>query len=158
VVINSSVLPKCHYLMGNQFIGDLFLNIVSNAVKFDTAKRVKVDIGITEDRSAKGDYWLISIVDRGRGIPDDRKKAVFERFATGMTGIKGFGLGLSIVSTIVEKFGGRIWVEDRIQGDFSKGAVFKVLLPKARPPPEPLPALSLPMAPVAVPGNNGVKP
>ena len=158
VVINSSVLPKCHYIMGNQFIGDLFLNIVSNAVKFDTAKRVKVDIGITEDRSAKGDYWLISIVDRGRGIPDDRKKAVFERFATGMTGIKGFGLGLSIVSTIVEKFGGRIWVEDRIQGDFSKGAVFKVLLPKARPPPEPLPALSLPMAPVAVPGNNGVKP
>jgi signal transduction histidine kinase len=96
-------------------------------------------------------------VDRGRGIPDDRKKAVFERFATGMTGIKGFGLGLSIVSTIVEKLGGRIWVDDRIQGDFSKGAVFKVLLPKARPSPGPA-SVSSSMASVAVPSNNGAKP
>ena len=51
-----------------------------------------------------------------------------------MTGIKGFGLGLSIVSTIVEKMQGRIWVEDRVRGDFSQGSVFKVMLPKAPPP------------------------
>jgi len=76
--------------------------------------------------------WTIP-TDRGRGIPDDRKRTVFERFATGATGVKGFGLGLSIVGTIVEKFQGRIWVEDRVRGDFSKGAVFKVMLPKARP-------------------------
>ena len=51
-----------------------------------------------------------------------------------MTGIKGFGLGLSIVGAVVEKVGGRIWVEDRIKGDFSKGTVFKIALPKANPP------------------------
>jgi signal transduction histidine kinase len=57
---------------------------------------------------------------------------VFERFATGMTGVKGFGIGLSIVSALVEKYGGRIWAEDRIKGDFSKGSVFKIALPKAK--------------------------
>jgi len=51
-----------------------------------------------------------------------------------MTGVKGFGLGLSIVKSIVDKFGGRIWVEDRVGGDFTKGTVFKIKLPKAPNP------------------------
>jgi len=134
VVIVPLVSPGVHYVLGNDYIGDLFMNLIQNSVKFDTAKRVKVDLSISEDRTPKGDYWVISITDRGRGIPDDRKRAVFERFATGMTGIKGFGLGLSIVSTVVEKYGGRIWVEDRVKGDFTKGAVFKITFPKALPP------------------------
>ena len=134
VVIVSLVSPGLHYVHGNDYMGDLFMNLIQNAVKFDTAKRVKVDISISEDRTPNGEYWVISITDRGRGIPDDRKKAVFERFATGMTGIKGFGLGLSIVSTVVDKYGGRIWVEDRSKGDFTKGAVFKITFPKAQPP------------------------
>jgi len=51
-----------------------------------------------------------------------------------MTGVKGFGLGLSIVRTLVDKFGGEIWVEDRARGDFTKGSVFKIKLPRAEPP------------------------
>jgi signal transduction histidine kinase len=93
-----------------------------------------VDVNIEDEASPQGDSWLISVVDRGRGIPDDRKGVVFERFATGVTGVKGFGLGLSIVSAIVQKFGGRIWVEDRIKGDASKGTVFKIMLPKCKTP------------------------
>ena len=134
VSIVSSLSPKTHYVMANQYLGDVFSNIVSNAVKFDSSKRVRVDIMIDEEANPEGDSWVISVVDRGRGIPDDRKKVVFERFATGMTGIKGFGLGLSIVSSIVDKLGGRIWVEDRVKGDSSKGTVFKIMLKKATPP------------------------
>ncbi len=136
VTVVSSLSPKTHYVMANQYLGDLFANIFSNAVKFDASKRVRVDVMIDEESTPQGDSWIISVVDRGRGIPDDRKKVVFERFVTGMTGIKGFGLGLSIVSSIVDKFGGRIWVEDRIKGDPSKGTVFKIMLAKAKPPTE----------------------
>lgn len=134
ILVASAIPARTCYVLGNQFLGDLFVNIISNAAKFDTSKRPRIDITVQEQNLPHGDYWLVSIADRGRGIPDDRKKSVFERFATGVTGIKGFGLGLSIVSTIVEKVGGRIWVEDRIPGDFTKGAVFKVLLPKVAPP------------------------
>ncbi|MBE3044534.1 HAMP domain-containing histidine kinase [Candidatus Bathyarchaeota archaeon] len=133
VTIVSALAPNTHYVMANQFIDDLFLNIISNAVKFDISKRVRVDVTISDETTSQGDFWIVSVVDRGRGIPDDRKKVVFERFATGMTGIKGFGLGLSIVSAVVEKVGGRIWVEDRIKGDSSKGTVFRIALPKANP-------------------------
>jgi signal transduction histidine kinase len=136
VVIGSAVLPGQHFILANHYLNDLFLNIVSNSVKFDGARKVKVEITVSDENTPQGAYWVVSVADRGRGIPDDRKKAVFERFATGMTGIKGFGLGLSIVSTIIEKYGGRIWVEDRISGDFSKGAVFKIMLPKAVKPSE----------------------
>ena len=134
VSVVSTITPGTHYVLANQYLNDLVLNVLHNSVKFDSAKRVKVDVTVTEDKSPQGEFWIMSLIDRGRGIPDDRKRTVFERFATGMTGIKGFGLGLSIVSTIVEKFNGRIWVEDRVKGDFSKGAVFKVMLQKANPP------------------------
>jgi PAS domain S-box-containing protein len=134
VTIVSTLAPNTHYVKANQYVNDLFLNILSNAVKFDVSKRVRVDVTISDETTSQGDFWILSVVDRGRGIPDDRKKIVFERFATGMTGIKGFGLGLSIVSAVVEKVGGRIWVEDRIKGDSSKGTVFKIALPKANPP------------------------
>lgn len=134
VTIVSSLSPKTHYVMANHYLEELFAHIISNGIKFDASRRVRVDVMIDEQSTPQGDSWIISVVDRGRGIPDDRKKVVFERFATGVTGIKGFGLGLSIVSSIVDKFGGRIWVEDRVKGDPSKGTVFKIMLAKAAPP------------------------
>jgi signal transduction histidine kinase len=39
------------------------------------------------------------------------------------------GLGLYIVKTLVESYGGRVWVEDRVAGDHTKGARFVVMLP-----------------------------
>ena len=122
-----------HFVRANGYINDMFLNVIMNAVKFDSAKVVRVEVTVDEVKDSRGEFWVVSVSDRGRGVPDDRKQTVFERFATGATGVKGFGLGLSIVGTIVEKYQGRIWVEDRVRGDFSKGSVFKVMLPKADP-------------------------
>ncbi|MBN1677490.1 MAG: GAF domain-containing protein [Candidatus Thermoplasmatota archaeon] len=132
--IVSTVSPKTHYVMANQFLHEMFFNVISNAVKFDSSMRVRADVSVADETTAHGTFWVVSVTDRGRGIPDDRKGVVFERFATGMTGVKGFGLGLSIVKSIVDKLGGRVWVEDRIPGDFSRGSVFKIALPKAGPP------------------------
>jgi len=136
ITVVSTVPPKKHYVMANQFVDELFLNVISNAVKFDSSLRVRADVHVSDETTTQGEFWVVSVTDRGRGIPDDRKKVVFERFATGVTGVKGFGLGLSIVKAIVDRFGGRIWVEDRVAGDFSKGSVFKVALPKAAAPEE----------------------
>lgn len=134
VTVVSTLAPETHYILANEYLNDVFLNVISNAVKFDTSRRVRVDVNIEDESSPQGDSWLVSVVDRGRGIPDDRKNVVFERFATGVTGVKGFGLGLSIVSAIVQKYGGRVWVEDRVKGDASKGTIFRIQLPKSKPP------------------------
>jgi PAS domain S-box-containing protein len=134
VSVMSMVEPGKHFVMANDYIRDLFTNIISNAVKFDSSTRIRVEISVSERRTSTGKSWIVSISDRGRGIPDDRKTTVFERFATGMTGIKGFGLGLSIVRTIVDKFDGSIWVEDRVKGDYTKGSVFMMSFPQAPAP------------------------
>ncbi|MCJ2532941.1 MAG: GAF domain-containing protein [Candidatus Thermoplasmatota archaeon] len=131
VIVTSLIPPKECFVRANKFLRELFVNVLSNAVKFDQSMRVKVNVSVDQESTTDGEYWHISISDYGRGVPDDRKKTVFERFATGMTGVKGFGLGLSIVSTMVDRFGGRIWIEDRVPGDYTKGAVFRITLPKA---------------------------
>ena len=41
------------------------------------------------------------------------------------------GMGLSLVKTIVDKYGGKIWVEDRVNGDYTKGSIFVIVLNEA---------------------------
>ena len=62
--------------------------------------------------------------DNGKGIPDERKKKVFDMFYTQQDmvadGRRGMGLGLALSKSIVEAHGGRIWVSD----NEPQGAVF----------------------------------
>ncbi|MEW5748554.1 MAG: HAMP domain-containing sensor histidine kinase [Candidatus Thermoplasmatota archaeon] len=114
---------------GNELIHDLFQNLLSNSVKYDPHETVRIDIEIAPVTEEGKRFWDITVADRGVGVPDEKKEQIFERFTPRLAGGKGIGLGLSIVRTIVDKYGGRIWVEDRVEGDPSQGALFHVLLP-----------------------------
>ncbi|MEM4262949.1 MAG: HAMP domain-containing sensor histidine kinase, partial [Thermoplasmata archaeon] len=98
---------------------------------------VTIDVSlkkIVDDPSdPKSAYWQVSVADRGPGIPEERKQQIFlgsQRMTTSEPG-RGMGLGLSIVKSLVNLYGGRIWVEDRVPRDHTKGSVFKVKLPAA---------------------------
>jgi two-component system, OmpR family, sensor histidine kinase MtrB len=81
----------------------------------------------------------IAVEDEGPGVPADERDLIFERFARG-TGAgrrgagEGVGLGLSLVAEHIALHGGRVWVEDRPDGQ--AGARFVVELPAGRPVPE----------------------
>jgi PAS domain S-box-containing protein len=109
--------------MANQVIEDAFANILSNAIKYSpVGGEIVVEI---QDR---GDRWRVAVKDRGPGVPDESKEAIFSRFErVHKKGIKGTGLGLAIVRRIVELHSGRVWVEDNPGG----GSIFYVSLPKA---------------------------
>jgi signal transduction histidine kinase len=68
-------------------------------------------------------------VDTGRGISDEEKEKIFTRFYRGdwaeESGIKGYGLGLSLVKSVVERMAGEIIIKDNQPG----GTIFKVILP-----------------------------
>ena len=116
---------------GNELIHDLFQNLIANSVKYDQHETAKIDISIRKAAQDGREFWDIAIADRGVGVPDEKKDQIFERFAPRFSGGKGLGLGLSIVRTIVDKYGGRVWVDDRVEGDSAQGSVFHVLLPAA---------------------------
>jgi signal transduction histidine kinase len=67
--------------------------------------------------------------DRGPGIPDEMKVKVFRRLDQPEGGTKGSGLGLTVVGEIVKQVGGKVWIEDRVDGDPKQGSRFVVELP-----------------------------
>jgi len=60
---------------------------------------------------------------------DEIKGKLFSRLQRGKTKTAGRGLGLYLSKTLVEDFHGKIWVEDKVAGDYHQGSRFVVLLP-----------------------------
>ncbi len=102
----------------------VFYNLVLNAVQATEAGGA-----VTVKTRAAGGMVDIAVIDRGTGIDAKQRDSIFNPFFT--TKPQGVGLGLAIVSKIVDEHGGKITVES----EPGKGSVFHVLLPvEARPP------------------------
>ncbi|MGQ9722539.1 MAG: sensor histidine kinase [Candidatus Jordarchaeum sp.] len=120
-------------IYGNELLIDIFDNILNNAVKYnDNDNEVKVDIKISKIREDNTQYLKFEFKDYGIGIPKERKKTLFNGLHTEDISKRGMGIGLSLVKKIVDKYGGKIWVEDRIKGDYKKGSNFIILLKEAQ--------------------------
>lgn len=73
-------------------------------------------------------YIKLEPIDNGLGISDTHKTTIFERGALETSSFYRLGLGLSLVKRLVESYDGRIWVKDRIEGDYTKGSKFNLLI------------------------------
>ncbi|NTU41627.1 MAG: PAS domain-containing sensor histidine kinase [Nitrospirales bacterium] len=102
-------------------ISRVLRNLLDNAIKY-TNSGGTVSVRVTD----RGNEILVSVRDSGIGIPEDRLASIFDVFYRVKRDVEGFGLGLSIVKTIIEAHGGRIWVESAPE----KGSVFSFTLPK----------------------------
>jgi signal transduction histidine kinase/ActR/RegA family two-component response regulator len=102
----------------------VLLNLVGNAVKFTEVGSVHVSLE-GESLSAVATTLRFSVADTGIGIPEDKRKTIFEPFrqADGSVARQygGTGLGLAISSRLVELMSGRIWVES----DIGRGSTFR---------------------------------
>lgn len=127
-------IPESCYVMANRLVEELFVNLLSNSVKYDKHDEVEIDLECTKVVESGKAYWKVSIADRGSGIPDEKKPLLFQKYVRLKPDPKvmGTGLGLSICKALADKFGGRIWVEDRVPGRHELGARFCVMLPAAK--------------------------
>jgi signal transduction histidine kinase len=105
-------------------LGHALWNLLDNAVKYSPERcAVRVTVG----RHSRG--IAISVRDEGLGIPNRERREIFRKFVrgekAGQLGIKGTGLGLAMVSHIVEAHGGAIELES-VEG---KGSTFRLVLP-----------------------------
>jgi PAS domain S-box-containing protein len=129
ITINYRPAPMCN-IMANDLIYDVFSNLIGNALKHTSPdKPLTIDISVKGETIGGRTYLKISIEDNGPGIPDALKGKLFTRLEQGRTKASGRGLGLYLVRTLVEDFGGKVWVEDRVTGDYRQGVRFVVALP-----------------------------
>ncbi|HEY3273310.1 MAG TPA: PAS domain-containing sensor histidine kinase, partial [Methanocella sp.] len=129
VTIHFQPLPAC-YIIANDLIKDVFANLIGNAIKHsDPQQPLAIEVGLEPVTKEGKKYYRVTVEDNGPGIPDDLKNRLFLRFQRGQEKAIGKGLGLYLVHTLVHDFRGTIWVEDRVPGDYTRGAKFVVLLP-----------------------------
>ena len=99
-------------------------NLVDNAIKY-TPSGGTVTVGLT----VRGGQAIINVTDNGIGIAPDDQVRLFEKFyrvkRRDTIGIQGTGLGLAIVKSIVERHGGRVWVDSAL----GQGSTFYISLP-----------------------------
>jgi signal transduction histidine kinase len=105
-------------------IQQVLANPLSNAVRYTPGASV-VTVGLTRDQEAGGaDCIVVTVADRGPGIPCDELELVFDKFAQSSktkTGGSGTGLGLAIAREILDAHGGTIRAANRPRAARSSG-------------------------------------
>ena len=102
------------------------MNLVANGMDAMTdttsgARAISIQAALTGESTVE-----VSVSDSGTGIPEDKLNEIFDTFYT--TKEQGTGLGLTVVRTIIETYGGKIWAENQAGG----GAAFHFTLPLLR--------------------------
>jgi signal transduction histidine kinase len=102
----------------------LLQNLISNALKYQSGEAPRVMLAAEAD----GDFWRFSVQDNGVGIPQEFQKQIFGVFKRlhDRKVYPGTGIGLAICQKIVDRYGGKIWVESAP----GLGATFFFTLPR----------------------------
>ncbi len=124
VLLKTSVQEGMGVYADYNMVNTVIRNLVSNALKFTSTD------GIIEiSAQNRNDHFEISVSDTGAGIPAEDLAKLFridvQYTNLGIDGEKGTGLGLILCQDLVEKNGGRIWVESEV----AKGTTFRFTLP-----------------------------
>jgi light-regulated signal transduction histidine kinase (bacteriophytochrome) len=110
-------------LADNIQMAQLFQNLIGNEIKFRREEPPQVHISAGQ----KGKEYLFSISDNGIGIQAEEVNGIFDIFKRlhSSSDYQGFGIGLATCKTIVECYGGKIWVES----ENGRGSKFYFTIP-----------------------------
>jgi light-regulated signal transduction histidine kinase (bacteriophytochrome) len=123
--VTVSPLPEVY--MGEAHLQQLFQNLIGNALKYRSEAPPRIHISATNQGAA----WRFAVQDNGIGIDPQYKEKIFGVFKRLHREQKygGTGIGLAICQRVVERYGGRIWVDSSP----GKGATFYFTLPHLAP-------------------------
>ena len=158
LALETSIEPDLAVRGSRELLGQAVANLIDNAVKYGAPAASDVSPSLLVSARRENGQVLISVADRGPGIPEADRGRVTERFVRleSARSRPGFGLGLSLAAAVARLHGGALRLEDNAPG---LKAVLR--LPIAAPPPaarrqEPAPATGEAGAPGAA--EEGVEP
>jgi len=124
-IVTYDSLPGVY--MAEAHLQQVFQNLLSNALKYRTEEPPKIHVSAL----SQGTMWCFSVRDNGIGIDPQYKEKIFGVFKRLHRDQKyaGTGIGLAICQRVVERYGGRIWVES----EPGQGATFLFTVPKYEP-------------------------
>ncbi|WP_136717472.1 PAS domain-containing protein [Halorientalis salina] len=136
VVAVEGQLPDVE-VRANEMLQSVFRNLLKNAIEHNDKAVPEVVVSATQ----REDSVVVDVADNGPGIPEAQRSEIFGKGEKGLES-DGTGIGLYLVATLVEQYGGGVWISDRAErssagnrtqsGDNDPdGAVFHVELPKA---------------------------
>lgn len=105
---------------GNDMLGSVFRNLLQNSIQHNDKTLPKITVSATEI----DDRVEIRVADNGPGIPEAQRDDIFGKGEKGLES-SGAGIGLYLVRSLVDGYGGDVWVES----NDPEGAVFVVTLP-----------------------------
>jgi len=109
--------------MSQTHLQQVFQNLITNALKYRTEKPPEIQISAVR----QGAGWRFAVRDNGIGIDPEYKEKIFGVFKRLHRNYSGTGIGLAICQRVVERYGGRIWVESST----GRGATFFFTVPEA---------------------------
>jgi signal transduction histidine kinase len=118
------------YVLANEFLEDLFNNILGNAIKHNNNEIIKVWIELSQTTFKDREYYKVEFCDNGYGIPEDIKEQILNKNEDFRHKNDKMRLGMVIIKKLVNVYGGELFIEDRIESDHTKGTCLKLLFPK----------------------------
>ena len=106
-------------VMADELLEAVFRNLLSNAVQHNDKELPEIVVSATRHEQ----QVVVKVADNGRGVSDKYKKEIFAHGDQGL-GSEGTGIGLHLVKTLVDRYGGTVWVED----NDPEGSIFCVEL------------------------------
>jgi len=118
-------------VLANELLLDVFENLLNNAVKYNDSSIVKIQTKISRIIKKGKNYFKIEFIDNGIGVMNEKKEIIFKKGYMKEKGTKGMGFGLTLVKKLIKSYNGKIWVEDIVDGDYTQGSNFVILIPEA---------------------------
>jgi two-component system CheB/CheR fusion protein len=115
-------------VLASNILEDVFENIFLNAIKYNDSQTKKLWINISSTHIDGREYAKIEIEDNGMGISSPIREKLFKGKID--SSHSGMGIGLLIVNRILNLYNGEISIEDRVEGERSKGTRVIIRLPK----------------------------
>ena len=130
--INLEILSdeKQIFVNANAILTDVFENILINAIRYNRNSLIELMIKVSKDIFNGKNFIRMEFIDNGIGIPNEMKEKVFQRGYNHKGIIKGLGLGLTLVKKVIGIYNGQIWAEDKVNGDYTQGSKFIIIIPE----------------------------